>query len=80
MASFRQVTSRLYERDDGKRTWRGEHPACAEAKAAAEDTFNTVKTASRLDELELYKNQTQLIASLRAAKVRAGPGVRTWHK
>ena len=35
LASFGQDTSRLYERVDGKKPWRAEHPADEAAKEAA---------------------------------------------
>ena len=80
LASFGQDTSRLYERADGKKPWRAEHPADDEAKAAAKATFAAAKAAWRLDGLKLEENHQQHIRALKDALDTVGPGHQGWYQ
>ena len=76
-STFGQDSSRLYDRENGKKPWRAEYPALVEQKAVAKEFLNTFAEAWPLDSLRLQDNHLKHVAALHAALPAADSGRRS---
>ena len=64
LASFGQDTSRQYDRPNGKKAWRAEHPATVADKERGKEAFNEFTCRWRLGELKLSEVHTRHVSYL----------------
>ena len=74
VASFGQDTSRLYEREDGKKPWRAETPAGPHDKAAAKAGLVEFHEAWPLASIRLDTIHSEHVARLQGALASASAG------